>query len=46
MAATLGVSNSVLKAIERRQLGDKLILYGGMLLALALLWFVFVHLRR
>lgn len=46
MAATLGLSNNVLRAIERRQLGDKLILYGGMILTLALLWFVFVHLRK
>lgn len=46
MAATLGLSNSVLRAIERRHLGDKLIIYGGMLLTLALLWFVFKYLRR
>ena len=46
IGATLGLSNSTLKMIERRLLGDKLILYGGMLLTCALLWFVFVHLRK
>ena len=46
MANTLGVSNSVIRVIERRQLVDKAIVYGGMLLTLWLLWFVFVHLRR
>mmetsp|Transcript_20828 Transcript_20828/g.53160 ORF Transcript_20828/g.53160 Transcript_20828/m.53160 type:complete len:224 (+) Transcript_20828:84-755(+) len=46
IASTLGLSNNTLKFIERRLLGDKLILYGGMLLTLGLLWFVFVHLRR
>ena len=45
MAATLGLSNNVLRAIERRQLGDKLILYGGMLLTFGLIYFVFVHMR-
>ena len=40
LATTLGVSNSVMKMIERRQFLDKLIVYGGMLLVLALLWFV------
>ncbi|EOD28410.1 hypothetical protein EMIHUDRAFT_253095 [Emiliania huxleyi CCMP1516] len=46
LANTLGVSNSVMRVIERRQLVDKAIVYGGMLLTLWLLWFVFVHLRR
>lgn len=46
LAHTLGLSNNVMRIIERRQLVDKAIVYGGMLLALALLWFVFVHLRR
>ena len=45
LANTLGVSNSVMRVIERRQLVDKAIVYGGMLLTLWLLWFVFVHLR-
>ena len=46
MAATLGLSNSVLRAIERRQTWDKLIVYGGMVLTLALIWFVFRYLRK
>ncbi len=46
IGATLGLSNNVLRMIERRLLGDKLILYGGMVLTIGLLWFVFVHLRR
>jgi len=45
-ANTLGLSNNVIRTIERRQLVDKFIVYGGMLLTLALLWFVFVHMRR
>ena len=40
LATTLGVSNSVMKMIERRQFLDKLLVYGGMLAVLALLWFV------
>lgn len=46
IGATLGLSNNTLRMIERRLLGDKLILYGGMLLTMGLLWFVFFHLRR
>lgn len=46
IGATLGLSNNTLRMIERRLFGDKLLLYAGMLLTLALLWFVFVHLRR
>ncbi|KAL1495742.1 hypothetical protein AB1Y20_016605 [Prymnesium parvum] len=46
VANRLGVSNSVIRFIERRQLGDLALLYGGMLLTLALLWFSFVHLRQ
>ena len=46
MAATLGLSNNVLRMIERRQFWDKVVLYGGMLLTLALIWFVFKYMRR
>jgi|TARA_B110001469_G_C9494076_1_gene247069 Golgi SNAP receptor complex protein 2 len=46
IASTLGVSNSVLRAIESRQFWDKMLVYGGMLLTLALLWLVFVRMRR
>ena len=46
IASTLGVSNSVIRAIESRQFWDKMLVYGGMLLTLALLWLVFVRMRR
>ena len=45
MAATLGLSNNVMPVIERRQFWDKLLLYGGMLATLALMWFVFKYMR-
>jgi len=35
---TLGLSNSLLRLIERRQLADKALLWGGMLLTAALLY--------
>ena len=41
VANSLGVSNSVIKTIESRQFWDKVILYGGMLFTLLLLWYVF-----
>jgi Golgi SNAP receptor complex protein 2 len=46
MAQTLGLSNNVLRMIERRQFWDKVLLYGGMLATLALIWFVFRYMRR
>ena len=45
MAQTVGLSNNVLRMIERRQFWDKVILYGGMLTTLALIWFVFRYMR-
>jgi len=42
----LGLSNNVMRVIESRQFWDKMLVYGGMLMTLALLWFVFVYLRR
>ena len=45
MAQTLGLSNDVLRMMERRQFWDKVILYGGMLMTLALIWFVFRYMR-
>jgi golgi SNAP receptor complex member 2 len=36
----LGVSSSVMKLIERRTTGDKVIVYGGMTVLLLLLWIV------
>ena len=46
MAATLGLSNNVLRMIERREFWDKVLLYGGMLATLALIWFVMRYMRR
>ena len=46
MAATLGLSNSVIRTIESRQFWDKMLVWGGMLTTVWLLWFVFVHMRR
>ena len=46
MASTLGVSNSVIRTIESRQFWDKMLVWGGMLTTVWLLWFVFVHMRR
>ena len=46
MASTLGVSNSVIRTIESRQFWDKMLVYGGMLTTVWLVWFVFVHMRR
>jgi Golgi SNAP receptor complex protein 2 len=45
MAQTLGLSNDVLRMMERRQFWDKVVLYGGMLATLALLWFVLKYMR-
>ena len=46
MASTLGVSNNVIRTIESRQFWDKMLVYGGMLTTVWLVWFVFVHMRR
>uniref|UniRef100_A0A7S0LMW9 Vesicle transport v-SNARE N-terminal domain-containing protein n=1 Tax=Coccolithus braarudii TaxID=221442 RepID=A0A7S0LMW9_9EUKA len=43
---TLGLSDNVMRLIESRQFWDKVIMVTGMILTLALLWYVFVHLRR
>lgn len=45
VAATLGLSNSVLRAIESRQFWDQVLLLGGMVLTLALLWFCYRYMR-
>jgi Golgi SNAP receptor complex protein 2 len=43
VAASLGVSNSLMKIIERRTVGDRVLVYGGsafiLLLLLAVWWF-------
>lgn len=41
IAASLGVSNSLIKIIERRTVGDRIIVYGGsavILLLLVIVW--------
>ena len=45
LAQQLGLSNNVLRMIERRAFWDKVILYGGMLATLGLIWFVFKYMR-
>jgi len=41
IAASLGMSSSLLRVIERREWGDALIVYGGMLFTLVVLYFVY-----
>jgi len=42
---TLGLSKSVMKVIERKQFVDKLLVYGGMLVTLAILFLLWYYLR-
>lgn len=42
---TLGLSNSLMKVIERRTTGDKVLVYGGMAVISLLLWLVIWHTR-
>lgn len=37
VATSLGMSNSLMRMIERRTLGDRILVYGGMFLILCLL---------
>jgi Golgi SNAP receptor complex protein 2 len=39
VANVLGLSNSVMRVIERRDWADKWLVYGGILLTILLLWF-------
>ena len=41
MANTLGLSNSLMRVIQRRTSGDKVLVYGGMVLITILLYFVY-----
>jgi Golgi SNAP receptor complex protein 2 len=41
ISSSLGVSNSLLKIIERRTVGDKILVYGGSACILLLLFLVF-----
>jgi len=42
---TLGLSNSLVKVIQRRQFGDKVIVYSGMVLTLLLIVFLYFYIR-
>ncbi|KAB7495675.1 Golgi SNAP receptor complex member 2 [Armadillidium nasatum] len=44
LANTLGLSNTVLRLIERRAIQDKYILYGGMVVVLICLYFILKYL--
>lgn len=46
VATSLGVSNTLMRMIERRTAGDRIIVYGGMLVILALLGVVWYWGRR
>jgi Golgi SNAP receptor complex protein 2 len=40
---SLGLSNTVMQLIERRAYQDKYILYGGMLLTLTIIFFIYLY---
>ena len=42
MANTLGLSNSLMRVIQRRTSGDKILVYGGMVLITVLLLIVYL----
>lgn len=44
LANTLGLSNTVLRLIERRAVQDKYILYGGMIVVLICLYLIVTYL--
>jgi len=41
---TLGLSNTVMRLIEQRTMQDKVILYGGMVLTLLVMWIIYSYL--
>ena len=43
VANTLGLSNFIIRAIERRESVDKLIVYGGMLFVLGFIWLLWSY---
>jgi len=45
IVSSLGLSNSLMKVIQRRQLGDKIITYTGMVLTLVLIFFLYYYVR-
>lgn len=42
----LGIGNSIMKAVERRDLIDKYIVFGGMIVVLLVIYFVWYFLRK
>jgi Golgi SNAP receptor complex protein 2 len=43
IATTLGLSNTVMRLISQRTSQDKFILYGGMLVTLVLMYFIYSY---
>lgn len=43
LANTLGLSNTVMRLIERRTYQDKFILYGGMILTLVIMFLIWKY---
>jgi len=43
VANTLGLSNTVLRLIERRAYQDKYVLFGGMILSCVIMWLVWKY---
>ena len=44
VAHTLGLSNTVMRLIEQRTMQDKIILYGGMVITLLVMWMLHSYL--
>lgn len=42
-ANTLGLSNTVLQLIERRTYQDKFILFGGMIVTIVIIFFIYLY---
>ena len=45
MSNTLGLSNSLMRVIQRRTTGDRVLVYGGMVVVCVLLYVVFRYTR-
>jgi len=45
MANNLGLHRSIIKIIERRQIVDKILVYGGMIFTLILIWILWYYIR-
>lgn len=46
VASTLGMSNTLMRMIERRTVGDKILVYGGVLLIAALIVLIWYWVAR